>query len=117
MIGVLLVDEHRRKMHPQMTCGTFYFTCKNMLYQIALTFTIQMLNNPPVVRDSVLCLLQTAVQDLEPTISLSKYVHQVVHLIQKECLHPMPPSHYMERGFIQNVIIFQSILEDPSYAM
>ena len=81
-----------------------------MLHQILPTFTLQLLNNPPVVRESVLCLLQTVVQDLEPILSLSKYVHQVVHLIQIEQHSPVPL--YMEGGFIQNAIFFQRLMED-----
>ena len=74
-----------------------------------------MMNNPPVFRESVLCLLQTAVQDLEPILSLSKYVHQVVHLIWKA----YPPAvqhaqalHYAEGGFTQNTVLHQWPLEN-----
>ena len=84
-----------------------------MLHQILPTFTLQMMNNPPVFRESVLRLLQTVVQDLETILSLSKYIHQVVHLIWKEQPPPAPPytSHYMEGGFIQNAVFFQRLLE------
>ena len=81
-----------------------------MLHQILPTFTLQLLNNPPVFRESVLCLLQTVVQDLEPILSLSKYVHQIVHSVQIESV-PLYTSHYMEGGFIQNAIFFQRLIE------
>ena len=86
-----------------------------MLHQIALTFTLQLLNNPPVFRESVLCLLQTAEQDLEPILSLSKYVHQVVHSVQKAYPPPVQHAqdlHYVEGGFTQNTVLHQWLLED-----
>ena len=71
-----------------------------------------MMNNPPVFRESVLCLLQTVVEDLEPILFLSKYVHQVVCLIWIPPVLHTQPLHYVDGGFTQNTVLHQWPLED-----
>ena len=71
-----------------------------------------MMNNPPVFRESVLCLLQTVVEDLEPILSLSKYVHQVVYLIWIPPVLHAQAFHYVDGGFTQNTVLHQWLLED-----